>query len=70
MIAIKQAGLTVVLLVFGGLSWAQESMPYDVAPDEPKGVVAGTFHAPTRLLAADGGIDAGEPDPRPSTQVH
>jgi hypothetical protein len=56
---IKQAGLTAVLLAFGGLARAQESVPSDVAHDEPKGVAAGIFHAPTRLLAADGVNDSG-----------
>jgi hypothetical protein len=59
MIQIKQAGLTAVLLAFGGLSRAQEGVPYDVAHDEPKGVATGIFHAPTRLSAADGVIDSG-----------
>jgi hypothetical protein len=59
MIQIKQAGLSAVFLAFGGLSMAQEGAPYDVAPDEPKRVVTGTFHAPTRLSAATGVIDSG-----------
>jgi hypothetical protein len=59
MIPIKQVGLAAVLLAFGGFSHAQERVPHDVAPDEPKGVTTGIFHAPTRLSAADGVIDSG-----------
>ena len=56
---IKRAGLTAALLAFGGLVRAQEQVPYDVAPDVPKGSATTTFHAPTRLSAADGVIDTG-----------
>jgi hypothetical protein len=59
MISIKRAGLAAVLLAMGSPGRAQESVPYDVAADLPKGVVPGTFHAPTRLRAADGVIDSG-----------
>jgi hypothetical protein len=59
MLPFKRAGLTAMLLAFGGAARAQESVPYDVAADEPEGVVAGTFHAPVRLSAADGVIDSG-----------
>ncbi len=57
---IKLTGLTAVLLACGGLVRAQEGVPYDVAPDEPKSVATGIFHAPTRLVAADGVIDSGQ----------
>jgi hypothetical protein len=59
MFQVKQAGLTAVLLACGGISQAQKSVPYDVAPDEPKPAQAGTFHAPMRLSTADGVIDSG-----------
>jgi hypothetical protein len=59
MIQIKQAGLTAVLLAFAGQAHAQESVPYDVAPDEAKRVETGIFHPATRLSAADGVIDSG-----------
>ena len=59
MIQIKLAALTAVLLALSTLSRAQESVPSDVAPDEPKRVEAGIFHAPTRLSAADGVINSG-----------
>jgi hypothetical protein len=67
----KQAGLTVALLAFGGLGVmhllhssaravrAGESMPYNTAPDEPKGATTESLSAPTRLAAADGIIDSG-----------
>jgi hypothetical protein len=59
MISIKRAGVAAAVLAFGGLVQAQERVPYDVAHDEPKGAAPGTFHAPTRLSAADGVIDSG-----------
>jgi hypothetical protein len=57
---VKHASLTAALLALGGLLQAQEGVPYDAAPDEPKGIATGIFHAPTRLSAADGVIDSGE----------
>ena len=60
MIRIDRAGAAVALLAWGGLAWAQEGVPHDAANDEPKPAAAGTFHAPTRLSAADGVIDSGE----------
>ena len=56
---IKRAGVAAAVLAFGGLVRAQDQVPYDVAPDEPKAQRDGTFHAPTRLSAADGVIDSG-----------
>jgi hypothetical protein len=56
---IKQAGLTAALLALAGVARAQEGVPYDVAQDEPRGGAKGSFHAPTRLGAADGVIDSG-----------
>jgi hypothetical protein len=56
---IKQAGLTAVLLAIGGLLRAQESVPYDAAPDEPKSIATGIFHVPQRLSAAGLVIDSG-----------
>ncbi len=60
MVPIKLTGVTAVLLTCGGMLRAQEGVPYDVAPDEPKGAATGIFHAPTRLVAADGVIDSGQ----------
>jgi hypothetical protein len=59
MIANKRAGVAAVLLACAGLARGQEGVPYDVAPDEPKGAAPGIFYAPTRLSAADGVIDSG-----------
>ena len=55
----KQAGLTAALLAIGGLLRAQETVPYDAVPDEPKGIATGIFHAPQRLSDANGVIDTG-----------
>ncbi len=57
---IQRARIAAAVLAFGGLARAQEGVPYDVTPDEPKGVAAGIFLAPTRLSAANGVIDSGE----------
>jgi hypothetical protein len=59
MMAIHRAGIAAALFAFGGLARAQESVPYDVAHDEPRGVATDSFHAPARLSAADGVIDSG-----------
>ncbi len=59
MIRIDRAGLVAAFLALGGPSWAGEDVPYDVPKDEPSRVATGLFHAPTRLLAADGVIDSG-----------
>jgi hypothetical protein len=59
MIKIKQGGLTAALLALGSFASAQESVPYDAAPDQPKAAEIGIFHPPTRLAAADGVIDSG-----------
>jgi len=59
MIKFEQAGLASVLLALGGVAFAQEKVPYDVAANEPKAAQAGVFAAPTRLSAADGVIDSG-----------
>jgi hypothetical protein len=59
MIPFKRAGVAAALLAFGGLVQAQEAVPDDVAPDEPKSAATGIFDAPTRLSAADGVIDSG-----------
>jgi len=56
---IKLTGLTSALFLGAGMALAQDSVPYDVTPDEPKGALTGVFHAPTRLAAADGVIDSG-----------
>jgi len=57
---IKQTAFTAALLTYGGLARAQDGVPYDVAPDEPKSIATGIFHAPTQLVAADAVIDSGE----------
>jgi hypothetical protein len=56
---IKRAGIAAAVLMFGGLARAQEGVPYDAAPDEPKDIATGIFEPPTRLSAADGVIDSG-----------
>ena len=60
MIPIKRLGIAAALVALAGLARAEEKVPYDTTPDEPKAVAAGTFHAPVRLSAADGVIDSGE----------
>lgn len=59
MVSMKRAGLAAAVLAIGGLGRAQEKIPYDTPPDEPKPAKAGVFHAPVRLKAADGVIDTG-----------
>jgi hypothetical protein len=59
MLELKLTGLAAAVLAFGGLALAQERVPYNVVPDEPKPAAAGTFDAPTRLSASDGVIDSG-----------
>jgi hypothetical protein len=59
MMSRKLAGVAAALVAFAGLVQADEGVPYDVTPDEPKGSAVDTFHAPTRLSAADGVIDSG-----------
>jgi hypothetical protein len=56
---IKRAGIAAALLMFGGLARAQEGVPYDEAPDEPRGAATEIFEPPTRLSAGDGVIDTG-----------
>jgi hypothetical protein len=52
--------MAAALLALGCIGAAQESVPYDVAADEPRGAVTETLHAPARLKAADGVIDSGD----------
>jgi hypothetical protein len=61
MIPFKRLTVAAALLALGGLAQAEkdEGVPYDVAPDEPKGAATGTLHAPARLSATDGVIDSG-----------
>jgi hypothetical protein len=59
MFLITRAGVAAAVLAVGGLARAQERVPYDVAPDAPKGAAVEGFFAPIRLSAADGVIDSG-----------
>ncbi len=57
---IRLTVITTALVACAGLLRAQEGVPYDVAPDEPKHTATGIFHVPIRLMAADGVIDSGQ----------
>lgn len=59
MTRITHAGLAAALLVCGARAPAQEPVPYDTAPDEPKAVATEALLPPTRLSAANGVIDSG-----------
>ncbi|QDV39242.1 hypothetical protein ElP_72060 (plasmid) [Tautonia plasticadhaerens] len=59
MAPLNRAGVSAALLAFGVTARAQEAVPYDTAPDVPKGAATDLFHAPIRLSAADGVIDSG-----------
>jgi hypothetical protein len=57
---IRRAGIAAALMMLGGLARAEDGVPYDAAPDVPKGAATGTFDPPTRLSADSGVIDSGD----------
>jgi hypothetical protein len=56
----RRPGIAAALVMLGALAWAEDGVPYDAAPDVPKGVATGMFDPPSRLSAAGGVIDSGD----------